>query len=597
MDGLWIILGIVLVIIALIVLDKIINSGYKKELINKLEKEWGKENCEKYTEEEFEIIKYYYEHICKKTDIDDITWNDLDMDSIFSRINTTNSSIGSEYLYSMLHRLEFEDKCDIDKKFEDEDNIDKKPEIYNSEYKKDHNIRFGLEDRDSLACLFANNKDCRLNVQLILSKIGKNKKISIYEYMTRMSEISSNKCFINKLQVLLLLISILGIVLNYMPAIFLTFIMIGVNVASYYYHRAKIAPYLSFFAYIVRLNKNMTDLCKIDEEKLRPYQDRLQDISKSLKKLRKGAFLLTQGAVSGSFVDAIMDYVKMIFHVDIIKFYSMVEVIKDNQDCITELYEIIGFIDSSMAIASYRESLDYWSIPQLYKSEHIEYTVEEVYHPLIKEPVTNSISEKSSVLLTGSNASGKSTFIKTLAINAILSQTIYTSVSKKYVAPYYQIYTSMALRDSLFSGESYYMVEIKSLKRIITAKHKDRPILCFVDEVLRGTNTLERIAASSHILSYIAKENAMCFAATHDIELTNILENNFKNYHFQEKILDNDVKFDYKLYEGKATSRNAIQLLKMIGYDNEIVDRASHMAETFLQKGIWEIKQPNKTIQ
>lgn len=110
MDGLWIVLGIVLVIIVLIVLDKIINSGYKKELINKLEKEWGKENCEKYTEEEFEIIKYYYEHICKKTDIDDITWNDLDMDSIFSRINTTNSSIGSEYLYSMLHRLEFEDK-------------------------------------------------------------------------------------------------------------------------------------------------------------------------------------------------------------------------------------------------------------------------------------------------------------------------------------------------------------------------------------------------------------------------------------------------------------------------------------------------------
>ena len=65
MDGLWIVLGIVLVIIVLIVLDKIINSGYKKELINKLEKEWGKENCEKYTEEEFEIIKYYYEHICK----------------------------------------------------------------------------------------------------------------------------------------------------------------------------------------------------------------------------------------------------------------------------------------------------------------------------------------------------------------------------------------------------------------------------------------------------------------------------------------------------------------------------------------------------
>lgn len=557
MDGLWIILGIVLVIVILVVLDKILNSGYEKELVLTLEKEWGKENVNKYTEEELNLIKYYYEHITKDTDVDDITWNDLDMDNIFTRINTTSSSIGSEYLYSMLHRLEFENTT--------------------------------LEDRNSLANLFTKNKECRLNIQLILSKIGKNKKISIYEYMTRMKEVGSNNCLINKIQVLLLLVSILGIVLNYMPALFITFVMIGINVATYYHHRAKIAPYLSFFAYIVRLNKNISDLCKIEAEELKPYQNRLKNISKSLKKLRKGAFLLTQGAVSGSFVDAIMDYVKMLFHVDIIKFYSMVEVIKENQDSITELYEIIGFIDSSVAIASYRESLNYWSVPKLCESNDIEYTVEDVYHPLIKEPVTNSITEKSSVLLTGSNASGKSTFIKTLAINAILSQTIYTSVSKRYVAPFYQIYTSMALRDSLLSGESYYMVEIKSLKRIITAEHHDRPILCFVDEVLRGTNTLERISASSHILSYIAKGNAMCFAATHDIELTKILERDYKNYHFQEKILDNDVKFDYKLYEGKAKSRNAIKLLKMIGYEDEIVDKASQMAENFLKNGIWEI--------
>lgn len=555
MEGLWILVGIVGVIIVLIILDKIINSGYEKELVETLDKEWGKENSTKYTEEELELIKYYYEHICKETDVDDITWNDLDMDNIFTRINTTSSSIGSEYLYSMLHRLEFE--------------------------------KSNLEDRNILANLFSKSKECRINTQVILSKIGKNKKISIYEYMTRMKEVGSNNCISNKIQVLLLVVSILGIVLNYKPALFITFVMIGVNVATYYHHRAKIAPYLSFFSYIVRLNKNISDLCKIESEELKPYQSRLKDISKSLKKLRKGAFLLTQGAVSGSFVDAIMDYVKMLFHVDIIKFYSMVEVIKDNQDAITELYEIIGLIDSSVAIASYRESLRYWSVPDLYKSNGIEYTVNEVYHPLIKEPVTNSISEKSCVLLTGSNASGKSTFIKTLAINAILSQTIYTSVSKEYVAPFYQIYTSMALRDSLLSGESYYMVEIKSLKRIIKAKHEDRPILCFVDEVLRGTNTLERISASSHILSYIAKGNAMCFAATHDIELTKILENDYKNYHFQEKILDNDVKFDYKLYEGKAKSRNAIKLLKMIGYEDEIVEKASKMAENFLQNGVW----------
>ncbi|MBQ8044206.1 MAG: DNA mismatch repair protein MutS [Clostridia bacterium] len=282
-----------------------------------------------------------------------------------------------------------------------------------------------------------------------------------------------------------------------------------------------------------------------------------------------------------------MDYVKMIFHVDIIKFYSMLEVLKKNQDAIKDVYEVIGRIDTCIAIASYRESLEYWSEPKLKNSNSIEYKVEEVYHPLISKAVSNSISEKKSVLLTGSNASGKSTFIKTLAINAILSQTIYTSASRSYEAPFYQIYTSMALRDDLISGESYYMVEIKSLKRIITAKHEDRPILCFVDEVLRGTNTLERISASAHILTHIAHDKAMCFAATHDIELTKILSKDYKNYHFQEKIMDNDVKFDYKLYDGETKSRNAIKLLKMIGYSDEIVDKASNMANNFLESGNW----------
>lgn len=590
MQGLWYVLGIIIIIVVLVMLDKFVNRGRREELIRQLEDSWGKVNTDKYTEEELEKIKYYYEHVCKDTDIDCITWNDLDMDRIFTRMNTTSSSIGSEYLYAMLHQLEFNIVSE-----ESKENIDEHKNINNKNQKiNNKKLGYGLFNRDILAKLFSSNKEKRIKTQLVLCNIGKNKKISIYEYLTRMKEVESYSCFINKIQVLLLLLAILGIVLNFKPAIFLTFLMIGINVATYYHHRAKIAPYLSFFAYIVRLNKYISELCKIDAEELVPYQERLKEISVTLAKLRKGAFLLTQGAVSGSFVDTIMDYVKMLFHVDIIKFYSMLEVIKNNQDSITELYEIIGLIDSSLAIASYRDSLLYWSVPNLYSNEDlckdsVEYTVEEVFHPLIDNPVSNSISEKNSVLLTGSNASGKSTFIKTLAINAILAQTIYTSTSKKYKAPFYQIYTSMALRDSLLSGESYYMVEIKSLKRIITAKHPNRPILCFVDEVLRGTNTLERISASAHILSYIAKENAMCFAATHDIELTKILNTDYNNYHFQEKISENDVKFDYKLYEGEAKSRNAIKLLKMIGYSDEIVEKAAKMAENFLEKGIWQM--------
>lgn len=98
--------------------------------------------------------------------------------------------------------------------------------------------------------------------------------------------------------------------------------------------------------------------------------------------------------------------------------------------------------------------------------------MKEVYHPLIDNPVCNSITTKGNVLLTGSNASGKSTFLKTIAINSILAQTIGTSLSKEYIAPVYRIYSSMALRDDLANSDSYYIVEIKSLKRILDAVGK-----------------------------------------------------------------------------------------------------------------------------
>ena len=130
---------------------------------------------------------------------------------------------------------------------------------------------------------------------------------------------------------------------------------------------------------------------------------------------------------------------------------------------------------------------------------------------------------------------------------------------------------------------------INSLKRILSHAEESLPMLCFVDEVLRGTNTLERISASSQILKSLVRENVLCFAATHDLELTQILENDYSNYHFQEEIQENDILFNYQLYKGRAVSRNAIQLLKIIGYDEEIIEHAEYTAAHFLETGEWSL--------
>lgn len=231
--------------------------------------------------------------------------------------------------------------------------------------------------------------------------------------------------------------------------------------------------------------------------------------------------------------------------------------------------------------------------PELTKEGKAFLSMDLGYHPLLENPVTNSICAKRGVLITGSNASGKSTFIKTVAINAILAQTIYTVVAKNYRGSYFKIFSSMALRDDLQGNESYYIVEIKSLKRILQQSNNEIPTLCFVDEVLRGTNTLERIAASAQILKSLDEGNAICFAATHDLELTHILEKHFDNYHFQEEIKDGQVVFDYALQSGRAISRNAIKLLGMMGYNDEIIRQAEDMANTFLEEGVWNVIPSN----
>ncbi len=159
-----------------------------------------------------------------------------------------------------------------------------------------------------------------------------------------------------------------------------------------------------------------------------------------------------------------------------------------------------------------------------------------------------------------------------MAINQILGQTVFTTCVKSYKASFFNIYTSMALKDDVLKNESYYIVEIKYLKRIIDKSKDKMPKLCFVDEILRGTDTIERIASSSEVLNYFNNSNCICFAATHDIELTYLLEDKFDNYHFEEEITDNDMVFDYKLREGRAKSRNAIKLLALMGYDDTIID-------------------------
>ena len=547
-------MAIVIIIVVKVSYD---NKLYHEKIRQRIKQSFGKISTREYSDDTFKSIAYYYnKNKNNKTDVDDITWNDLEMDEIYMLLNNTYSSMGEEYLYAMLHRLEFN------------------PEE--------------LKMRDQIVDYFMTNEQDCMSLSYEFAKLGKMKKNSLYECMNALEELKEESIIKHILQAIGLVASVglvfvlpsIGIIL---PIFFLTY-----NIITYYSTRAQFESCLYAVGYINQVVSKANTISALNIEVIQPIMADVNEGAKAFEKFRRGAFLIGNGVGnSGNAVDIVMDYVRMMFHIDIIKFYQMLSTFKQNQDKLKIMYEKLGFLDSCLAIASFRAYLPYYCKPELDANSPNHLEVEELYHPLIQNPVTNSIKVDQSVLITGSNASGKSTFLKTIAMNAILSQTIYTSVSSKYSANYYMVASSMALRDNLMGKESYYIVEIKSLKRIMDRIQNEIPVLCFVDEVLRGTNTLERIAASSEILNSMATSNTICFAATHDIELTHILEKVYLNYHFQEQIVDNNVIFDYKIYEGRAVSKNAIKLLDMIGYSKGIIKRATDAANHFLASGEW----------
>ena len=150
-----------------------------------------------------------------------------------------------------------------------------------------------------------------------------------------------------------------------------------------------------------------------------------------------------------------------------------------------------------------------------------------------------------------------------------MSQSICTCTAESYTATAFRVYSSMALSDDLLAGESYYIVETKSLKRILDSIPGALPVLCIIDEVLRGTNTVERIAASCEVLRAISQTNAICIAASHDMEYAICSRTPIRSATLGGKVGAEEMFFDYKIRPGKSTSRNAINLFEMIGFKTQ----------------------------
>lgn len=481
--------------------------------------------------------------------VDDTTWNDLDMDKVFARIDSCYTSAGEEYLYALLHSPSYGEAP--------------------------------LKEREALMAVLGENPQKRLELQLILSKMGKTNSVglSVFGY-----DISSKRLNAHSVYSVLALLPFIcaGLFFVSWPAgLAAVGISLIVNVVVHSLTKLYIEKelgVLKYFSSLLWCSKKIIRL-NISPEITTALSENLR----AFKRLGGKVSSLTRERLSDA--DMVADYFKVPFLSDIRNYNKAIEAIAKNQKEYRELCSLVGSLDTAIAVLSFRKSLPRFSVPEFTEERVIE--AMGIYHPLLSDPVLNDALITRGCLISGSNASGKSTFIKALAVNGILAQTICTCMADKFRTRFALVVTSMAVRDDLTAGESYFITEIKSLRRI-SETAKSVFCACYIDEILKGTNTVERIAASYSVLSSLSSLPCLCVAATHDIELTRMLEDRYDNFHFEEQIAEDGMTFDYKIRKGPSRSRNAIKLLEFMKFDFGVVSEAQKLVEVFEKTGVWK---------
>ena len=157
----------------------------------------------------------------------------------------------------------------------------------------------------------------------------------------------------------------------------------------------------------------------------------------------------------------------------------------------------------------------------------------------------------------------------------VLAQTLYTCTAKSFSMPYSKIFSSITISDSLLEEKSYYFEEMRIIKEFIQASGSKEPCFFILDEIFKGTNTIERVSAGKAILSYLAKNGNMVFVSTHDTELNELLKDEYDHYHFSETIAEEELVFDHTIKKGPLKTRNAIRILEINDYPASIIADAN----------------------
>lgn len=525
----------IFIVFGLYVLKKI----KEEKAISFIRYNWSKVDKRKRNFDDIKVLFNYLKKENKDFYIDDQTWQDLNMNDVFSVLDRTYSYQGEQFLYSLL-----------------------RTPLFNKEelLKRNQYIKF-LEQ----------NAEVREKLALTLYGIGKSKDTDAAHLLWEEMPSQSNIRFLVYIMAIMPLISIILYPFFKGNAILLLFICFSVNMVIHSRVRNTICAQVNSMGSLGVLINAAKSAGNVKEPLLKEITEELKKLSLKCSSISKKT--MTVGRIQG--IDVIADYFFIIFLMEEVSFFLMLKDIKKLREELRTIYKKIGELDALISIASYRAGIEHFIEPEIdFKFTGIE--IKDIVHPLLESPVSNSIEIKEGgIIVTGSNMSGKSTFLRTFGVNVLFAQTIYTCLAEKYKGGFLKVITSISPDDNIMGGKSYYMAEAEAILRIIRSCQDRIPCLCIIDEIFRGTNPVERISAAAEILDYLSNHNALTVVATHDIELTDMVENHYECYYFSEDVGKEGLIFDFKIKKGISNTRNAIKLLNYLGYPEEIVSNTN----------------------
>lgn len=242
---------------------------------------------------------------------------------------------------------------------------------------------------------------------------------------------------------------------------------------------------------------------------------------------------------------------------------------KENGKYFEEWLSIMGEIEALCSISNISFDFEEWTYPEI--SERKELEGIEIAHPMLgKRAISNSFklnNNSKAALITGSNMSGKSTFLRTIGLNLLLSYIGAKTYSKGFKCGIFNIYTCMRTTDNLEESISSFYAEILRIKILIDAAKRGERVFFLLDEIFKGTNSKDRHEGARVLINQLVENGSIGLVSTHDLELCDLEKTKdwIRNYNFQEYYKDNKIYFDYKLREGRSKTQNAVHLMKLAG--------------------------------